>query len=511
MVTGRSVHWKRSSSCFRRCFSSSCSSSFPLVSGFLASFTRRVGVTESEFVGLDNYVRMTNDTTWITSLANAGTILLVLPVFVLFPLVLALLIYLRTPGAAFFKAVFFLTWLLPPVIVGYLMSPLLGLDGLFNDLLGAVGLGGLATPWLGSTKTAIWAMIAVVVWAWFGLGVVIYLVGLATVPSDLFEAAVVDGAGYWSLLRFVAIPSLMPTIGFYTVVVTSHIFLHMFPIVFSLTGGGPGNSTLMPEYRIYSVFVNPSNFGYASALGVTLFAIILGVILLQVRYMYLRSADTSPMKSRMPSERLPVWRTPILEGRISQSVIGSAALGLVALAVLLPLAFTANTALKTPASFAEDNYGLAFPPNFDALAEVWVRARFLEGLQNAIIVAVMGVVMLWIVSCAAAFALTKLQLPRKSLILLLLLSAIAIPIQVIMAPFFNIMKDLGLLDQQIGLALAFCAFGVPINTFMFRCLLSRDSERDNRCRAHGWCLLIASAYEGHAANVSSGHRSDRVA
>jgi ABC-type sugar transport system permease subunit len=235
-----------------------------------------------------NYERMVHDPAWRTALVNAGEILLLVPVFVVVPLILAFALFQGFAGWRFFRAVFFMSWLMPPVIVGYMFTPLLGSSGPIGSVFKAIGLGGLARDWLGGTSTALWAVMAVFLWTIFGLGVGIYLAGLATVPGHLVEAARLDGASRPRILRHVIVPLLMPTIALWSVMVVSALLLGLYSLIYALTGGGPSFATLTPEYDIVNVLLGEVNPNYAAALGVTLFAGVFLIVVAQTASLYRR-------------------------------------------------------------------------------------------------------------------------------------------------------------------------------------------------------------------------------
>jgi multiple sugar transport system permease protein len=265
---------------------------YPLMIGIATSFTKPRGAGQApDFVGLANYARMLADPAWAASVVNLLKLLLLLPVFVAVPLIVAVLLHLGVRGARLFKAIFFLTWLLPPAIVGYLFLPFLAKTGPLNALLGVVGLGDLSRSWLGDPGTALWAVAVVVFWTWFGLGVGVFLAGLATIPDDLFDAARVDGAGFWSILWRVTVPNMMSTISYWAVLITANMMLGMFGFIYALTGGGPGYATLLPELYVYNVFSRQLDPGYAAALGISLAVGIFVIIAFQVRLMYSRSIE----------------------------------------------------------------------------------------------------------------------------------------------------------------------------------------------------------------------------
>lgn len=264
---------------------------YPLARGLYISLTKPVGVLGSEFVGLANYDRMLHDQVFLGSLVNVAKGIAALPFFIIIPLALAFLIFQRVRGWRLFRATYFFSYTLAPVMVGYMFSFVLGIDGPVNELLRSIGLKELAIQWFGTLATAMWAVYAVVLWSWFGLGTVIYLAGLATISEEVFDAAKVDGAGWTQMLWHVAIPSVLPTMGYWSVVCTTGLLIWLFPYIFALTEGGPGYASMMPEYYIYLIATRYVDPGYASALGVTLFGVVFVVSFFQVRLMYMEAGE----------------------------------------------------------------------------------------------------------------------------------------------------------------------------------------------------------------------------
>jgi ABC-type sugar transport system permease subunit len=229
---------------------------------------------------------MLDDPAFTASMLNAVKVLVTLPLWILVPFVLAFLIFLKTPGWRFFRSAFIFPYIIAPVVTGYIFSFVLGLDGPVNQALRSVGLGFMAVQWFGDVHTALWALVAVALWGYFGLGVVIYLAGMANVPADYFEAAKLDGANWWQSMVHVGIPSLLPTIGYWSVICTAGMLIWFFPYIYAITSGGPGYASMLPEYYIYQTSTRYAEPGYASAMGVVLFAYILIVSFVQVRFMY---------------------------------------------------------------------------------------------------------------------------------------------------------------------------------------------------------------------------------
>lgn len=265
---------------------------YPLMNGVLLSLTSSPqGVGTKEFVGLQNYIRLFSDKIFLNSLVNIGKAVLVIPLFVVVPLLIAFIIHKRCWGWSFFRATYFFPYLLPPVMVGYMFSFVLGPSGPLNIILKSIGLGALAVNWFGDQGVALFSILAVILWSWFGLGAITYLASMATIPEELYESAILDGARSSQMLWYITIPSIIPTIGYWTVLVTTSFFIGLFPYIYALTEGGPGYATMMPEYYVYLVSTRYLDAGYASAIGFILFLFIFVLAMIQIRYMYTGSSD----------------------------------------------------------------------------------------------------------------------------------------------------------------------------------------------------------------------------
>jgi ABC-type sugar transport system permease subunit len=196
------------------------------------------------------------------------------------------LIFQRTPGWSFFRSVFFLPYIISPIIVGQIFREILSPQGPINAILKFLKLDFLALTWFGDPKTVLWAVVFVALWSFNGLGVITYLAGFATISEDLFDAAAIDGATFWGKLLHIILPIMKPIIGYWAVLCTGGMLLWMFPFIFALTQGGPGYSSMLPEYLVYQVAFKFFERGYGTAIGVVLFVVVLIFTFLQVRYMY---------------------------------------------------------------------------------------------------------------------------------------------------------------------------------------------------------------------------------
>lgn len=258
----------------------------PLAGGVSLSMQRTQGFAEPEFVGLDNYARMLTDPIVIESFRNAVVVILTLPVWIMLPLVLAVLIHQRTPGWRFFRAAYFLPYTIAPIVVGIMFRQILAPDGPLNAALRAVGLGALAIEWLNGPASALFSLVGVALWCFFGYGVLTYLAGLSTVPSEVIEAARIDGAGFWRLLFQIILPLIRSVVGYWTVLCASGVLIWMFPLIYALTRGGPGNATLLPEYLVFLTTFQFLDRGYGAAIGVVLFLFVGLISIFAVRFMY---------------------------------------------------------------------------------------------------------------------------------------------------------------------------------------------------------------------------------
>ena len=152
-------------------------------------------------------------------------------------------------------------------------------SGLLNSLLRLAGVDG--PNWLNDTRTALPAVIAMIVWRGLGFQMVIFLAGLQAIPQQLYEAARIDGAGRWAQFRHVTLPSLRPTLLFVTVIGSIGL-LQVFEEPFVMTRGGPLSSTLTVAQSVYSQF-SFGNYGYASAMSYLLFICIVLLSILWFR------------------------------------------------------------------------------------------------------------------------------------------------------------------------------------------------------------------------------------
>lgn len=192
-------------------------------------------------------------------------------------LALALLVAGVTRGKGLIRTVMILPILVPPVAIGSMWKLLFNYDfGVLNQALLALGMP--PANWLGSTSLALWSVILVDVWHWVPFVFLILFAAVEALPVDVLEAARVDGATRWQLLRRVTLPLLRPAIVVALLFRTILAF-KVFDEVFLLTSGGPGNSTELVTLHLYKVFFEQNQLGYGALLSLALIASILAFLL----------------------------------------------------------------------------------------------------------------------------------------------------------------------------------------------------------------------------------------
>lgn len=258
----------------------------PLLRGFWLSLYETRGFEDPTFAGLANYERMLNDPTVIKAFTNALVVVSTLPVWIFLPLILALLLFLQAPGWKFFRASFFLPYMIAPIVVGIMFRQILAPDGPLNIILRAVGLDAFAIAWLNGPNSSLLSLVAVALWCFFGLGVLNYLSALSTIPQEIIEASRLDGAGFWRMMTQVVLPMIKPMVGYWTVLCAAGVLIWMFPLIYAMTRGGPGNSTMLPEFLVFLTTFQFLDRGYGSAIGIALFIFVAIISAFTVRYMY---------------------------------------------------------------------------------------------------------------------------------------------------------------------------------------------------------------------------------
>ncbi|MFI6832415.1 MULTISPECIES: carbohydrate ABC transporter permease [unclassified Kribbella] len=250
----------------------------PLIQTVNYSFYKWDGVSEPTWMGLQNYLEFGRDPRMY---AAFGHVLVLIVMFGLIPLGLglisaALLSRAKIRGEGIYRWFLFLPQVLTSVVVAIIWKRIYAPDGPLNTVLRWVGLGQLTRNWLGDFTWALPSLGMIGVWGGFGFTMVLFLAGILAIPDELYEAARLDGSTRWQEFWLITLPSLRGQMAIaLTLTITGA--LRTFDMVYITTQGGPGDATTTPALLLYQLaFVNP-DVGKASATGVVLALLCLGI------------------------------------------------------------------------------------------------------------------------------------------------------------------------------------------------------------------------------------------
>lgn len=257
----------------------------PWISMFRFSVLETDLLSKREFIGMGHFVYMLTDAKLHKALLNTVWFtIMYIPLLVALSLGAAVLVNRPLRGMMAFRSLYFLPNITSVAVLALVFRRFFSPrpDGPINFLIGLVGIP--PQKWLIDVNQAMPSIVGISLWEAFGYFMVIWLAGLQGIPNELYDAAKVDGANGWRLHRYVTIPLLRPTAAFIIVIATIGA-LQVFGSIYILTGGGPVNATTTVVYHIYNEAFNFSNYGYASALSILFFIMILIVALIQSKYL----------------------------------------------------------------------------------------------------------------------------------------------------------------------------------------------------------------------------------
>lgn len=249
----------------------------PLIAAVYFSVMDWNGVAgiEMSFVGIKNYISVFQNSDFILALKNMVRFTLLSVAFhTPVALLLAVAINTKCRGYRLFKAVFFIPTVFPLTAVGLMWYLILMPTGSFNALLDMIGLENISQAWLVNPGTAMNTIAFVNIWVGIGYYMVILLAGLTTIPSDVFEAASIDGASKTRIFFQITIPLLKPVMSM-CLVMDIIGTVKIFDLVFVMTGGGPNGLTNLPTTLLYNEAFKYSHYGEGSAIGIIILLICL--------------------------------------------------------------------------------------------------------------------------------------------------------------------------------------------------------------------------------------------
>lgn len=249
----------------------------PTVQALYLSFTNATSLgLNNKFVGLDNYIYMFHDKSFIQALINTAKLMAVVPVITIFcSLVLAFVLnQCKLKEMVLYRTLFYFPNIVSLTVVGIIWSFVFHPNvGIVNKILGAVGLESLQRSWLGDSKTALWCIAFTLLWQAAGYYMVMHIAAMDGISPEIYESATLDGASAWRKLVSITMPLMKDIIGITFVLALSGTINLSFVLSQVMTGGGPnGASSVLLQYMYTQGFVN-GNFGYAMAITVFTLAI----------------------------------------------------------------------------------------------------------------------------------------------------------------------------------------------------------------------------------------------
>lgn len=250
---------------------------WPTVQALYLSFTNATSLgLNNKFVGLDNYIYMFHDKSFIQVLINTAKLMAVVPVITIFcSLVLAFVLnQCKLKEMVLYRTIFYFPNIVSLTVVGIIWSFVFHPNvGIVNKILGAVGLESLQRSWLGDSKTALWCIAFTLLWQAAGYYMVMHIAAMDGISPEIYESATLDGASAWRKLVSITMPLMKDIIGITFVLALSGTINLSFVLSQVMTGGGPnGASSVLLQYMYTQGFVN-GNFGYAMAITVFTLAI----------------------------------------------------------------------------------------------------------------------------------------------------------------------------------------------------------------------------------------------
>nr|WP_245836381.1 sugar ABC transporter permease [Microbacterium agarici] len=247
----------------------------------------------TDFVGLQNYLTIFQDSAFLEALMHNG-IIVVLSLVLQGPaaILLALLLNRRMRGQSVIRVLIFIPYVISEVVVGTGWSLMLQTTGALNGFLENIGLGALAQDWLSDPAIAMWTLMLIITWKYIGFAVIIFLAGLQGIPEELTEAAQIDGASFWQIQRRITLPLLGPTLriwAFLSIIGSLQLFDLVYIVWGQYVASTAGTST-MATYMVASGR-NSGNYGFGNAVAVVMFVISLIIALLYQRYVMRRDTE----------------------------------------------------------------------------------------------------------------------------------------------------------------------------------------------------------------------------
>ena len=423
----------------------------PFLKGVFYSFTDWRGYGDWNFVGLRNYLHMFVDADTGNAYIFTFKFAVITTILVnVISLVLACALNAKIKFKNTIKAFYFLPYMLGSLIVGFIFNYIFA--NLIPELGKTLGIEALSVNILG-TNSAMWGIIAVSLWIGCAFNTLIYIAGLQSIDTDVYEAADLGGATGFKRFSKITFPLLAPSFTI-NMVLSAKGYLMVYDQIMAMTDGGPGTATTSIAVLIYKKGFGGGQFAYQSANAVVLFIVVVLISVFQLRVLEKREEVRMKQGVAKVKERYN-WPVTIL------LIIG------IVLIILLPLYMALMIAIKDPSDM---NNVLALPRKLrlQNFADAWVMTDFPRKFFNTTFITVINLFFTLITNSFAAYAITRNRKKSKflSVMYYYFISAMFIPFQVIMLPLV-VQANAFHLDNIYGITFLYVIFGLPMNTFLY--------------------------------------------
>lgn len=258
---------------------------YPALTTFYYGFTKWNGISEPQWMGLKSFVRLFTDKSFGAAIKNSLTLALYIPLWTVAPLLIAALIRKKTFGSGFFRLLVLIPFVISPAILGMLFGVIFRDEGPVNTVLRELGADFLVVSWLANPRVVIHVIAVITIYKFFGFGVILYLGAMGKIAESLYDSAEIDGANWFQTFVVVTVPGIKYTIEFFIVLGFITYFARMFPLIFTLTRGGPGYASFVPEFGVYYQAFENQNLGYSATWAIIMYLLTFLIIIMQISLM----------------------------------------------------------------------------------------------------------------------------------------------------------------------------------------------------------------------------------
>ncbi|MDB5588161.1 MAG: sugar transporter permease [Devosia sp.] len=473
----------------------------PFVQAFYYSMTDWSGFSKSmNFVGLANYFALVHDPVFTKAVYNSLVLVLVLPpLVILLSLTLATLVTIGGANrgeirglkhSGIYRVISFFPYTVPAIVIGILWAQMYDpSSGLLNGILTGMGFDFFKSfAWLGDERTAMGASIFVITWSMVGFYMVLFIAAIKGIPSEIYEAARVDGAGRFRTAISITVPMIRDSIRtayVYLGILALDAFVYMQALNPS---GGPANSTVVISQHLLNTAFKKGKFGYATSMGATL-AVITLVFAALVFFVFWWTGRP-PKSVRVSTEADPVVRvTPVVRAApvatpakavvpfkravtratiwtdTTVATISHIALIVWVLVICAPLLWVLMSSFKTTSQIFQSPFTLPTSFNFDNYVSAWTSASIGTYFVNTVIVVGCALVIVMLLGSMCAYYLARYEFKGSKVIYYLMLAGLTFPVFLAVVPLFQTLKGFGLLNTFPGLIITYVAFALPFTVF----------------------------------------------